>query len=132
MKVVQAGHHLVEIGASDFLWELAGVAYVVEQLSASTVLKDDGKTLVSGPVFSLVSGHVSDSDKLDDVFLIEVFHDSQLINERLKVGCFRLVSLDGYQLSLGVFGQFDPKLKEITYTALYPEPRVLMILNSSK
>lgn len=132
MKVVEAGHHLVEIGAGDFLRELACVAYVIEQLSASTVLKDDGKTLVSGPVFSLVCGHVSDSNKLDNVLLVEVFHNSQLVNERLKVGCFRLVSLNGHQLSLGVFGQFNPKLKEITYTALYPEPKVLMILNSSK
>jgi hypothetical protein len=70
----------------------------------SAVLKDDGKTLVWGPVFSLVCGHVSDSDKLDDVFLAEAFDDGELVNEFLEIRCFGLVSLDGYQLPFGVFG----------------------------
>ncbi len=69
-----------------------------------TVLKDDGKTLVCGPVFSLVCGHVSDIDKLDDVFLAEAFDDDELANEILEIRCFGVVSLDGYQLPFGAFG----------------------------
>ena len=104
MKVMQARHHLVEISASDFFWELTSIANVIKKLTASAVFENDHKTLVYGAILSLVSGHVSDSQKLYNVLLIKIFHDRQLINERLKVRGLRLISLDGDKISFGVFG----------------------------
>lgn len=100
MEVMETGHHLMEICSGDFLRELSCITDIIKELSSATVLEDDGKALVGMTIFSLISSYISDSNKLDNILLVKVFHDGKFVNEGLKVRCLSLVSLDGHKLSL--------------------------------
>ena len=67
VHVMESVHHLVEVGAGDFLGKLAGFGNVVEQLTASHVLDHDGEALESGLIFFLIGSIFANIDELDEV-----------------------------------------------------------------
>lgn len=65
VHVVEAVHHLVEVGSGDDFGELASVGNKIKELSTAHILKNDGEALVSRFILFFVSGVFPDSHKLD-------------------------------------------------------------------
>ena len=79
VHVVEAVHHLVEVGSGDDFGELASVGNKIKELSTAHILKNDGEALVSRFILFFVGGVLSHSHKLDQVLVVEVFHDTELM-----------------------------------------------------
>jgi hypothetical protein len=79
VHVVEAVHHLVKVCSGDDFGELASVGDEIEELPSADVLEDDGKALVSRFILFFVGGVLSHSHKLDQVLVVEVFHDTELM-----------------------------------------------------
>jgi hypothetical protein len=79
VHVVEAVHHLVEVGSGDEFGELACVGDEIKELSAAHVFENDGKALVSRFILFFVGGVLSYSHKLDQVLVVKVFHDTELM-----------------------------------------------------
>lgn len=85
----------MEVGSGNEFWELAGVSDKVEELTSADVLQDDGKALVSRFILFFVGGVFPDSDKLNQVFVVKIFHDIEFVLQDRQTGGLFFVFLDG-------------------------------------
>ncbi len=101
----------MEVGSGDEFGELASVGDEIEELPSADVLEDDGKALVSRFILFFVGGVLSHSHKLDQVLVVEVFHDTELMLQHWQTGRLLLVLLNGHQVAVLVFAEFDSELE---------------------
>lgn len=95
MKIVQSSHHLMKVGPGHSLREGACFSHEVEEFSPADVLEDDGEAVVRGFIFLFVEGVFTYADQLDQILMIQYFHDGELVLEGFE-GCgLLLVFLDG-------------------------------------
>lgn len=109
MHVMEAVHHLVEVGPGNLFRELASLCHEVEELTSSNELKHDGETAVGGFILILIGGVLSDTDQFDQVLMVELLHDAQLMLEGVEGGSFLLVFLDGDGVALFIGSQLHSR-----------------------
>ena len=79
MHIMETIHHLVEVSPGHFLRELACVCDVIEELSSTNVLENNGETLVCVFVSTFVSGIFSDINQFHEVLMVQSLHDTKLM-----------------------------------------------------
>lgn len=122
MHVMEAVHHLVEVGPGNLFRELASLRNEVKELTPSNELQHDGETVVGGFIFILIGGVLSDTDQFDQILMVKLLHDAQLMLKSLKGSSLLLVFLDGDGVAMFISSQFHPK----------SEGRVLCMVAGSK
>ena len=97
----------MEVGSGNFFWEFASISNEVEELSSSNIFQNDGKATIGGLIFLLVCSVFSHTDEFNQIFVVELFHDVELMLESLQGGRFLFVFFDGHKSSRLVLSEFD-------------------------
>ena len=113
MHVMEAVHHLVEVGPGNLFRELASLGNEVKELTSSNKLKHDGETVVGGFIFILIGGVLSDTDQFDQIFMVKLLHDAHYMIKSTKYGSLLLEFLNGDSVALFISSQFHPKSEGI-------------------
>ena len=95
MHIVDAIHHLMEVGPRHSLCELASFSHEVEELAATRVFQDDGKTAERWLIGLLIQRLLLHRYQLNQILVVKRLHDVEFLLESLEGGSFMLVLLDG-------------------------------------
>ena len=111
VHVIKSVHHLVEVGSSDDFREFASVGDEVEEFSSSDVFQNDSKAFVSRFILFFVGGVFPHVDKLDEVFVVKVFHDVEFVLEDRETGGLFFVFFDGDKIAVLILTEFDSEIR---------------------
>jgi len=92
MHVIKAVHHLMEIGPCNFLGELSSFGNKIKKLTTSDIFQYNSKAIIGSLVLLLVDCILTDADKFDKIFMIQLLHDIEFVFEGIK-GCGLLLIL---------------------------------------
>lgn len=94
VHVMNAVHHLVEVGPAHSLGKLATFSHEVEKFTSAGIFQDDGETIDGWLVGFLIGCELFDCDKFDEILMGELFHDCQFFFECFEGGGLMFVLLD--------------------------------------
>jgi hypothetical protein len=106
VHVVNAVHHLVEVGPGHSLGELAAFGYKVKELASASVFQDDGKAIDCWLVGFFIYCRLFNCDKFDEILMNKLFHDCQFFFECFEGGGLMFVLLDSHVFVFDVDSQF--------------------------
>ena len=107
VHIVQSVHHLMEIGPGNNLREFSCVGNEIEQLTSSNVLQYNCKTFICRFILFFIGGVFSDIDQAHQVFVIQIFHNTELMLKNCEVSCFLFILFYRHLIALFVLTEFD-------------------------